>query len=79
MAIAQLSPTRGSKGPVCTVCKLLARLEPAEANALRSHLTNPEWRLTELSDALFEEGHDVPGPTLARHARGQCAAREKLR
>lgn len=82
MAIAQLSPTQGSKGPTCTVCKLLDRLEPSEANALRGHMSNPEWRLTDLSDALFEDSNgqiNVPAPTFARHARGQCAAREKLR
>lgn len=82
MAIASLSPTQGNKGPTCAVCKLLIRLDPDEAAALRGHLLNPEWRLTELSDALFEDSGgtiNVPAPTFARHARGQCAAREKLR
>ena len=79
MSIASLSPTKGKKGPTCTVCRELARLEPKEAAALRSHMANPEWRFTELSDELFNMNIDLSAPNLARHARGHCAAREKLR
>lgn len=80
MAIASLSPTKGTKGPTCAVCKTLKRLDPPEAEALRDHMRNPEWRFSELSDALFDdEKVDLPAQSLARHARGQCAARERLR
>lgn len=83
MAITELSlPSRSNKGPTCEVCKALAALDPAEADALRSHLANPGWRYTELSDALAADKDtplDLPPFSLARHARGQCAARERLR
>lgn len=79
MAIADLTPTKPSKGPTCAVCAALATLEPADAEAMRGHLANPEWRYTELSEALRDEGVDLPGFSLSNHARGRCAAREKLR
>lgn len=83
MAIANLSPSdKTRKGPQCEVCKTLARLAPAEAKALTAHLSNPEWRFTELSDALFEDSGgklSLPEYSLSRHARGQCSARTKLR
>lgn len=83
MAISSLSPTETvKKGPTCQVCRELARLEPKEAAALRKHLANPAWRFTELADALFEDSGgkiNLREHVLSRHARGQCAAREKLR
>lgn len=86
MAIANLSPTGSTqKGPTCKVCQTLARLEvedPTEAEALTRHLSNPEWRFTDLADALFQDSGgtiNLPEYCLSRHARGQCAARTKLR
>ena len=86
MAIADLSPTTATnKGPTCKVCQTIARLEaekPSEAKALVGHLKNPEWRFTDLSDALFQDSGgtvNLPEYCLSRHARGQCAARTKLR
>lgn len=79
MAISDLSPTAATKGPPCTVCRALKRLPSKDSKALRAHLSNPEWRFTELSDALFEEGLDIKAHSLARHARGDCTARERLR
>jgi hypothetical protein len=83
--IGSLSPTKVRKGPQCEVCKEITRLEreePAEAKALIAHLSNPLWRFTDLSDALHEatKGRtNLPEYSLARHARGQCSARVKLR
>lgn len=82
MAIADLYAAGAPdaiKGPPCGVCQLLASIEPAEATALRQLLADPLWRYSALSDALAAEGHKVSQHTLARHARGQCAAGEKLR
>lgn len=82
MALAKLTPSRGTKGPTCEVCKALAAISPAEAKALRGHLANPEWRYSELSDALAGDKDtplNIPSFSLARHARGQCQARERLR
>lgn len=70
------------KGPPCAVCEALAHLSEADAAALRTLLGNPSWRYQELSDALAAD-EDTPlsisANTLSRHARGHCAAREKLR
>lgn len=82
MAITQLSPTKAAKGPTCEVCKALSSLPDDEATALRGHMANPAWRYTELSDALAADQDtplNLPPFSLARHARGQCSAREKLR
>ncbi len=84
MAISDLSQpsTRVNRGPMCEVCQALATLPPDEADALRGHLANPAWRYTELSDALAGDKDsplDLPSFVLSRHARGKCAARERLR
>lgn len=82
MAIADLyaaGAPEAIKGPPCAVCNLLGTLEDGEAAALRRLLSDPLWRYTALSEALAAEGHKIPAHTLARHARGTCAAGEKLR
>lgn len=82
MAIADLyaaGAPEPSKGPPCAVCTLLSDAPEAEATALRKLLSDPLWRYTHLSEALATEGHKIPAFTLARHARGQCSAGEKLR
>lgn len=67
------------KGPPCTVCETLDTLPTTEADALRSLLADPTWRYRALSDELAKEGHDLAPFVLSRHAKGQCAARTKLR
>lgn len=83
MAIADLyaagAPDGTTRGPACTVCRLLDTLPPVEAGALRKLLSDPLWRYSDLSDALAEEGHKIKAFTLARHARGQCSAGDRLR
>lgn len=85
MAISDLldqSKAGVRKGPPCTVCAALARLSDDEAAALRALLADPAWRYTELSDRLLADPDtplDIPHSTLARHAKGRCLAREKLR
>lgn len=85
MAIADILKsdiTEVLKGPTCTVCLALANLPLEEADALRQLLADPAWRYTELSDRLASDPDtplDIPHSTLARHAKGRCAAREKLR
>lgn len=82
MAIADLyaaGAPEAVKGPPCATCHLLGSLEAPEAAALRRLLADPLWRYSALSEALAAEGHKVPAQTLARHARGQCSAGEKLR
>lgn len=83
MAISELvQPGQTNRGPTCLVCVALANLSPKDAKALRGHLANKAWRFTELSDALAADPDtplDLKPFILARHARGQCAARERLR
>ena len=66
----------------CCVCTALATLPDDQAEALRDLLRNPKVRYTELSEWLaVDEDHplDLPSDSLGKHARGGCAAREKLR
>jgi len=80
--LAREGATEARKGPPCTVCVAMAGLPVDEADALRQLLADPTWRYTELSDRLREDPDtplDIPHGTLARHAKGRCSAREKLR
>ena len=81
MGIADLviSAEKVRKGPPCTVCEALKRIEPEDAEALIRLLSDPDVRYSELSDALAGEGFDLSAGTLSRHARGRCEARTKLR
>lgn len=83
MALSRLAATK--ERPVegrCQVCAALAMLPPQEAEAFRSMLADPTWRYTELSAALAAD-EDTPlnihADILGKHARGVCAAGEKLR
>ena len=81
MGIADLvvSIEKVRKGPPCTVCEALKRLEPEDAAALTRLLSDRGVRYTELSAALAGEGLELSDGTLSRHARGRCEARTKLR
>lgn len=85
MAIADIAaskPRQAVKGPTCQVCIELARLPESEAAGLIALLSDPGWRYSELSEQLRADPDtplDIPATTLARHARGGCAAKVKLR
>jgi hypothetical protein len=84
MGIADLAVSleKVRKGPPCTVCEAVKRLEhdkPEDAAALVRLLSDPLVRYSELSEALAGEGLDLSAGTLSRHARGRCEARTKLR
>ena len=58
----------------------LLDLDPTEAVALTAMMSNPKWRYTEIREALIEDhGLDISSHTLARHARGECLAKTRLR
>jgi hypothetical protein len=67
---------------VCQVCHALATIPDGEAAALRGLLSDPAWRYTEIRDAVAADP-DTPllfhEDALARHAKGRCEARERLR
>lgn len=80
--IAASKPTAAVKGPPCSVCQALETLPVGEAVALRALLADKTWRYTELAERLAADPDtplDIPHGTLARHAKGRCAARDKLR
>lgn len=80
MPISEIEPrSKARKGPQCDVCRALDELPESESEALLALLKDPGWQYTLLSDALREQGVDLPHFSLSRHARGQCAARTKLR
>ena len=85
MAIADFTPETAPKlrkGPPCTVCEALATLPPSEAEALNRHLRNPRYRYSLLSEDLAKDKDnplEITANTLARHARGKCGARTKMR
>lgn len=77
--IAKREPGSTRKGPPCTVCALLDSVSDKEAATLVDLLSDPGVRYSWLSQQLAAEGYDIPQDRLARHARGICAARTKLR
>ena len=85
MAIADFKPETAPKlrkGPPCTVCEALATLPPSEAEALNRHLRNPRYRYSALANDLRNDPDnplDMQANTIARHARGNCAAQVKCR
>lgn len=87
MALSNLSdePAKASRGPDCTVCQALAELPEDKSTLIRQALANPRWRYTAIAQEVATDP-DVPDwvraihhQTFRRHARGDCAARERLR
>lgn len=81
MAVADLQD-RSVPWRTCTTCHALDGLDKKKAAILRDLLANPTVRYSELSDELRTDPDwqlDVPRHALARHARGECDARERLR
>lgn len=88
MAISKIASRPSSaviKGPDCTVCRALVELPKADAAGLLKMLRDTSLRFTEIADRIW---HDEDTPewvrkihhsTYARHTKGQCAARTKLR
>jgi hypothetical protein len=84
MAIVDIEAATGKvrKGPPCEVCEALSTLPESESAALRGLLADPTVRYSALSEALLNDPDsslDINAFTLSRHARGKCAARERLR
>jgi hypothetical protein len=85
MAIADLAAKASTDGVpwrTCKVCHALATIPDGEAAGLRALLANPKKRYDEISSEIAAD-EDTPlqidRDALSRHARGKCAAREKLR
>ena len=59
----------GKPGPICQVCRLLDKLDDADAAALRTALADAAFNHEAISRALTAEGHDIQGQTVARHRK----------
>lgn len=59
------------KGSRCSIGVLFEGLDDIDKQALLNALESP-MQATDIARALRDEGHDVQGPTLARHRRGDC-------
>ena len=87
MALANLaqSPSVSKRGPDCTVCQALKTLDPKDAELLLGALKDPQWRYSAIAAHLADDEtlpdwvRGINGGTLAKHSRGDCAARTKLR
>jgi len=85
MAISNIEHTvapKIRKGPPCDVCLALDSLPPGEADGLRRLLSDPLWRYSTIAEKVRTDPDnplDISAQSYARHARGICAARERLR
>lgn len=61
-----------SAGPRCTVCGLLKRLDPKEADALTTVLADENVSFAALARALQSNGYRIASGTLSRHKKGEC-------
>lgn len=85
MALANLAKKPGPSDiphKTCQVCYALATIEPSEAEGLHALLANPQWRYTDIRDAVADDP-DTPlhlhEDAISRHVRGRCGAGVKLR
>ncbi|WP_294567590.1 hypothetical protein [uncultured Arthrobacter sp.] len=65
----------------CSACHALAGMDPDDAATLRALLANRSVRFRDLARELANDPDSptVPEDALSRHARGLCAAGERLR
>lgn len=60
------------KGPICTVCTLVAGLSADDAKALQEAFADPGFTSAAIARALKAEGHDASAHTIIRHRKGEC-------
>jgi hypothetical protein len=61
-----------AKGPKCQIGLLLLSLPDSEAKALRTAMSDPNWRIRSLHEAIRSEGYDVAYSAVLRHRNSQC-------
>ena len=69
LAAAKL-PTRG---PGCSIARILATIPTEDADALKAALDDPALPGTVIANVLREEGHTLTSHTVQRHRRNDCA------
>lgn len=70
-ALEQHKPTR--KGPRCSMCDLLDRLDKRDHAALADALADSSFTHAAIARALRAEGMHMLPETVSRHRRGECA------
>jgi hypothetical protein len=60
------------KGPICTVCTLVANLSPEDAKALQEAFDDFGFTSAAIARALKAEGHDISPNTVVRHRKREC-------
>ena len=60
------------KGPICTVCTLVAGLSADDATALQEAFDDFGFTSAAIARALKAEGHDVSPNTVIRHRKKEC-------
>lgn len=85
MSLAKIAQATQTADPLpwrtCATCHALATIPAAEAEGLRE-LLRGKLRYTEISDLIADDPDtplNIDADALARHARGGCSARERLR
>ena len=83
MALADVAATLKGGLPhrTCATCHALADMSDEDVATFRALLADKSVRFKALAAALEadDEVPSVPADALSRHARGDCAARERLR
>lgn len=62
------------KGPVCSVKRLLERLDPADRKDLVAAMAREDIESTKIARVLqAERGERIAGGTIRRHRKGECS------
>lgn len=83
--LAKTKPVAPKPGPDCTVCLAMKELPPKDAAGLLSMLSDKRRPYSEIAQRIAKDKEtpqwvrDILESTYRRHARGNCAARERLR
>ena len=61
-----------AKGPRCTLCLLLKRMEAKDLEVLKAALADDTFTHAAISRALQAEGHHITANTVQRHRTRGC-------
>jgi hypothetical protein len=62
------------KGPRCALCNVLDTLPKDDRAALVAAVEDATFTGAAISRALKSEGHNISGPMVIRHRKGDCRA-----
>jgi len=73
LANALAAHKQTSKGPRCALCNTIDTLPKDDRAALVAAIADPSFTGAAISRALKSEGHNISGPIVMRHRKGECA------